>query len=120
MRVGSKCDNSYNFDVVVSVNDNLRSAAPVYTPWEAPVVGDKVPGANDSLVPCCLLHAERSAQLQLELMNIERSLPGLPWQVQWLKLLTTRAGDLGLIPGRGTRSCMPHLRPAAANKINKY
>lgn len=114
MRVSSKCDNSYNFDVVVSVNDFSQSAAPVYTPWEAPVVGDKVPGANDTLVTRCLLHAERSAQLQLELMNIKRSFLGLPWQAQWLKLLTTRAGGLGLIPGRGTRSHMPHLRPDAA------
>ena len=90
------------------------------SPWEAPVVGDKVPGASDTLVTCCLLHAGRSAQPQLESMNIKRSLPGLPWQVQWLKLLTTRAGGLGSIPGRGTRSPMPQLRPASANQLNKY
>ena len=104
----------------MSVNDISRSAAPVYTPWEAPVVGDKVPGANDTLVTCCLLHAGRSAPRQLELMNIRRSLPGLPWQVQWLQLLTTRAGGLGSASGRGTRSPMPQLRPAAANNINKH
>ena len=30
--------------------------------------------------------------------------------VQWLRLHTPSAGGLGLIPGQGTRSCMPQLR----------
>ena len=32
--------------------------------------------------------------------------------VQWLRLHTPNAGDLDLIPGLGTRSCMPQLRPS--------
>ena len=34
--------------------------------------------------------------------------------VQWLKLHTPNAGGPGLIPGWGTRSHMPLLRPGAA------
>ena len=30
--------------------------------------------------------------------------------VQWLRLHTPNAGDLGLISGQGTRACMPQLR----------
>ena len=34
--------------------------------------------------------------------------------VQWLRLRAPNAGDPGLIPGQGTRSHMPQLRPGAA------
>ena len=34
--------------------------------------------------------------------------------VQWLRLHAPNAGDPGLIPGQGTRSHMPQLRPGAA------
>ena len=37
--------------------------------------------------------------------------------VQWLRLHTTNAGDLGSIPGQRTRSHMPQLRPSAAKLI---
>ena len=30
--------------------------------------------------------------------------------VQWVRLRTPNAGGLDLIPGQGTRSCMPQLR----------
>ena len=46
--------------------------------------------------------------------------------VQWLKLLTVNAGDLGSIPDQGIRSpkpqlkvCMLQLRPSAAKIIFK-
>ena len=38
--------------------------------------------------------------------------------VQWLRLHTPRQGSLGSIPGEGTRSHVPQLRPGTA-KINK-
>ena len=34
--------------------------------------------------------------------------------VQWLRLHAPNAGDPGLIPGQGTRSHMPQLRPGTA------
>ena len=34
--------------------------------------------------------------------------------VQWLRLCAPNAGDPSLIPGQGTRSHMPQLRPGAA------
>ena len=34
--------------------------------------------------------------------------------VQWLRIQGPNAGSLGLIPGQGTRSLMPQLRPGAA------
>ena len=37
--------------------------------------------------------------------------------VQWLRLWATNAGGLTLIPGQGTRSHMPKLRPGAAKQI---
>ena len=46
--------------------------------------------------------------------------------VQWLKLHSHNAGDLGLIPGQGTRSHMPQLKILHAttktqhSQINKY
>ena len=54
---------------------------------------------------------------------LSRSLPGerkagTSLVVQWVSLHTPNAGDLGLIPGRGTRSSMQQLRPGEA-KINK-
>ena len=36
--------------------------------------------------------------------------------VQWLRLCDTSAEGLGLIPGLGTRSHMPQLRPSIAKK----
>ena len=41
------------------------------------------------------------------------SLPGTPLVVQWLGLHNPCAGTLGLIPGQGSRSHMPQLRPGA-------
>ena len=37
--------------------------------------------------------------------------------VQWLRLSTPSAGGPGLIPGQGTRSHMPQLRPSIAQEI---
>ena len=37
--------------------------------------------------------------------------------VQWLWLHTINTGALGLIPGQGTRSHMPQLRPSADKSI---
>ena len=39
--------------------------------------------------------------------------------VHWLRLWVLNAGALGLIPGQGTRSHTPKLRPTAAEKRNK-
>ena len=38
--------------------------------------------------------------------------------VQWLRLFALNAGGLGSIPGQGTRSYMPQLRPRGS-QINK-
>ena len=46
--------------------------------------------------------------------------------VQWLRLCSPNVGDLGLIPGRGTRSHMLQLeilnvsRKTWTNQVNKY
>ena len=40
--------------------------------------------------------------------------------VQWLRLHTPNAGGPGLIPGWGTSSHMPQLRPSADKQINAY
>ena len=39
--------------------------------------------------------------------------------VQWLGLRAPDAGGLGSIPGQGTRSNMPQLRPDAAPALQK-
>ena len=39
-------------------------------------------------------------------------LPGLFWWSKWLRILAPDAGALGSIPGRGTRSHKPQLRPS--------
>ena len=39
--------------------------------------------------------------------------------VQWLRLHAPNAGGLGSVPGQGTRSHMPHLRPSAVKKKKK-
>ena len=39
---------------------------------------------------------------------------GTSLMVQWLRLRAPDAGGLGSIPGQGTRSHMPQLRPDAA------
>ena len=36
--------------------------------------------------------------------------------VQWLRLHASKAGDLGLIPGQGSRSCMPATKDPACHK----
>ena len=36
---------------------------------------------------------------------------------QWLRLHAPKAGVLGSIPGQGTRSHMPQLRPVQPNKF---
>ena len=36
---------------------------------------------------------------------------------QWLRLHAPKAGVLGSIPGQGTRSHMPQLRPVEPNKV---
>lgn len=41
---------------------------------------------------------------------------GLPWQVQWLRLLASSAGGKGSIPGLGIRSHMLH---GTAKRLNK-
>ena len=46
---------------------------------------------------------------------------GTSLAVQWLRLCTPDAWGLGSIPGLGTRSHMPQLRPSTAKYINiKY
>ena len=40
--------------------------------------------------------------------------PGTSLVVQWLRLPALNAGGPGSIPGQGTRSHMPQLRPGAA------
>ena len=44
---------------------------------------------------------------------------GTSLAVQWLRLQAPSAGGLGLIPGHGTRSCVPKVRPGAAKKKKK-
>ena len=39
--------------------------------------------------------------------------------VQWLRPHAPNARGLGSIPGQGTRSHMPQLRPGTAKEINK-
>ena len=39
---------------------------------------------------------------------------GIPLLVQWLKFCASKAGGPGSIPGQGTRSHMPQLRPSTA------
>ena len=41
---------------------------------------------------------------------------GTSLAAQGLRLHTSKAGGVGLIPGQGTRSYMPQLRPGAAKK----
>ena len=60
------------------------------------------------------------------LKETSRGYLGTSLVVQWLKLLTINAGDLGSIPDQGTRSpmpqlkvCTPQLRPSAAKIIFK-
>ena len=36
---------------------------------------------------------------------------GTSLAAHWLRLRTSKAGGVGLIPGQGTRSHMPQLRP---------
>ena len=45
-----------------------------------------------------------------------RNITGTSLVVQWLKLQTPNVGHPDLIPGQGTRSHMPQLRPAQTNK----
>ena len=40
--------------------------------------------------------------------------------VQWLRLHTLSAGGQGLIPGQGTRSHVPQVRPGTAKEISKF
>ena len=40
--------------------------------------------------------------------------------VQWRRLHLPNAGSWDLIPGQGTRSHMPQLKPGTAKYINKY
>ena len=42
--------------------------------------------------------------------EIRSAQDGTSLVVQWLKLHTPNAGDLGSIPGQGTRSHMPQVR----------
>ena len=44
---------------------------------------------------------------------------GISLVVQWLRLSDSSAGDLGSIPGQGTRSCMLQLRPSTAKLKHK-
>ena len=50
-----------------------------------------------------------------------RTKPGTSLLVQWLRLCTPNAGDLGSIPGQGTRSHMAQLKtPHAASKTEDH
>ena len=44
---------------------------------------------------------------------------GTPLVVQRLRLLASNAGGQGSIPGQGTRSHVPQLKPSAAEDINQ-
>ena len=50
-----------------------------------------------------------------QVKNIEGSLV-----VQWLRLRAPNAGGPGSIPGQGTRSHMPQLRPGTAKTKNEH
>ena len=50
-------------------------------------------------------------------MAIEVS-EGTSLVVQWLRLCAPVSGGLGSIPGQGTRSHVPQIRPGAAKKIS--
>ena len=39
--------------------------------------------------------------------------------VWWLKFCAPNAGGQGLVPGRGTKSCIPQLRPSTVKKKKK-
>ena len=49
---------------------------------------------------------------------IFKMIAGTSLVAQWLRLRIPNAGGLGSIPGQGTRSHMPQLRPYAAKQIN--
>ena len=52
-------------------------------------------------------------------INIKKN-PGTSLAVQWLRVCTPNAGDLGSIPGQGTRSHIPQLRPGVAKDTSIY
>ena len=45
--------------------------------------------------------------------KVKKMIYGFPWW-SWLRLCTPNAGGLGSIPGQGTRSHMPQLKPIEA------
>ena len=49
-----------------------------------------------------------------EVIKLKRAIRGTSLVDQWLRLRTLNAGGLGSIPGQGTRSHMPQLRPSSA------
>ena len=57
------------------------------------------------------------ANLQRQTPSQEVKFQGSSLMVQWLWLCTPNAGGPDLIPGQGTRSHMPQLRPSTAKLI---
>ena len=58
--------------------------------------------------------------LSLSLDIKKQSRMGTPLVAQWLRLLTSNAGGLGLVPGQGTRSHVPQLKiPHVAIKTQR-
>ena len=45
---------------------------------------------------------------------------GTSMVVQWLRLQAPNAAGLGSVPGQGTRSHKPQLRPGTAKEINIF
>ena len=76
-------------------------------PWQRSMVGSSPWGHKES---------DMTERLTLSLSLV----------IQWLRLWAPIAGSPGLIPGQGTRSCVPQIKiPQTANKawhsqINKY
>ena len=63
-----------------------------------------------------IMHTLFHNQKKKRVCRFEKEL-GMSLVIQWLRLCTPNAGDLGCIPGQGTRSCMPQLKsPRAATK----
>ena len=63
----------------------------------------------------------RSLDFLVVLLNVQNiGCIGTLLVSRWLRLRVPNAGDLGDIPGLGTRSCMPQLKiPHAATKTQR-
>ena len=80
--------------------------------WQATAHGTG-DGESETTEQLSTPHPKRD---QESLTNLIRSGSSL-LVVQWLRLPTPNAGDLSSVPGLGTRSHMPQLRPGTVRKI---